>query len=116
MASDAELDKTLERSERVENMWKAIEEKLQDFDREKEEFAREFGFEYEKFLEFMSNRAKEARGVAGAETLAEMEKQSADIKQQFEEEVAQAQARHEAEKQLEKTSGAKRSRRIRDMI
>lgn len=116
MPSDAEIEKTLERGQRVDAMWKELEDKLQEFARDKEEFAREFGFEYEKFLEYMSNRAKEARSVAGADTLVEIEKQSAAIQQQFDEELAQAQARHEAEKQLEKTSGTKRARRMRDMI
>lgn len=116
MPSDAELDKTVDRSERVEKMWKDVEQKLQDFEREKDEFAREFGFQYEEFIEYMSNQANQARGAADQETLAELEKRTTEIKRQLEEELAQEQARHAAEQQLEKTSGPKRARRMRDMI
>ena len=115
MASDAEIDKTLKRGENIDSMWKQIEEKLQQYERDKEEFAREFGFTYEKYLEYMSNQASQARETAGSETLAELEQRTASFKQEFEDDLAQAKARHEAEQQLEKTSG-KRPRRMRDMI
>ena len=115
MASDADIEKTLKRGAQVDAMWKQIEETLQQSERDKEEFAREFGFTYEKYLDFMAKQAGDARESAGAETLAELEKRSADIKQEFEDELAQARARHEAEQQLEKSSG-KRPRRMRDMI
>ena len=115
MASDAELDKTVKRSEQVDSMWKLIEEKLQQYERDKEDFAREFGFTYEKYLAYMAKQAKEAREAAGDETLAELERRSSEIKEEFDDELAQAKARHEAEQQLQKNSG-KRPRRMRDMI
>ena len=66
-------------------------------------------------VEYMSAQAKQARSVADAETLAKLEQKSTDMKRVFDEELAQAKARHEAEQQLAKSSG-KRPRRMRDMI
>ena len=115
MPSDGEIEKTRQRSQTVDNMWKEVVQKLEQYERDKAEFAREFGVEYEQFVEYMSGQAKQARSAADAEMLAQLEQKSADFKREFDEELAQARARHEAEQQLAKTSG-KRSRRMRDMI
>ena len=116
MPSEDEINKTIERAKKVDSMWSEIEEKLQEFDRDKEEFEREFGFTYDKFVTFMTNQAQQARASADPEMLAKLEQQTADIRQELEDEVSQAQARHAAEQQLAKGSGAKRARRMRDMI
>ncbi len=116
MASDAEIDQTLERGQRVEDMWKEIEQKLEQYEQDKSEFAREFGVDYEQYLEYMTKKAAEARGSASQKTLDEIEKQSAEIQKQFDEELAQAEARLTLDHQLSKTSKSKRPRGMRDMI
>ena len=116
MPSDTEIQKTLERVKRVEATWNELETKMQEYERDKEAFAREFGVEYEKFLQFMSNQAEQVRSTADADTLAELERQTEEIQQHFEEEVSQAEARHAAEQQLSKGTSSKRARRMRDMI
>ena len=116
MPSDAEIEKTLERGQRVDSMWKGLEEKLQQFERDKEEFEREFGFTIEKYLAYMANQAKEARAAAGPETLADIEAETARIQREFDEEVNQARARHEAEKQMETGCSSKRAHRQQHII
>mgnify|MGYP000751860807 CR=1 FL=1 len=116
MVSDMELKQTAERSEEVDSMWQDLESRMAEFDRDKEAFAREFGVEFEQYIEYFSNQAKQAAENADDKTLADMAQQRQKMQEEFDLEIAQAQARTAAEKQLSKGSGARRSRRLRNMV
>ena len=116
MTSDMELKQTEERSNEVDRMWKDLETQMAEFDRDKEAFAREFGVEFEQYIDYFSKQAKDAAAIADEKTLADMEQQRQALQDEFEQEIAQAKTRNDAEKQLNKGSGAKRARRMRNMV
>ena len=116
MTSDMELKQTGERSNEVDRMWKDLETQMAEFDRDKEAFAREFGVEFEQYIDYFSKQAKDAAANADEKTLADMEQQRQALQDEFEQEIAQAKTRNDAEKQLNKGSGAKRARRMRNMV
>ncbi|MBI1247936.1 hypothetical protein GC197_08870 [bacterium] len=114
MSAKQESDKTTQRAQRIETLWSDIENKLEAFERDKEEFAKEFGVEFEQFVAYMSKNAKQARESADADMLADLDRKSTEIKRQFDEELAAA--KEAAGYETGKQSGAKRARRMRDMI
>lgn len=114
MSDQPETNQTPERAKRVENLWTDIEKKMADFNREKEEFAKEFGVEFEQFVAYMSKNAKQARETADADMLADLDRKSSEIKRQFDEELAAA--KEAAGYETGKPSGAKKARRMRNMI
>ena len=109
-------DPTEARSLEVDAMWKELETTLADFERDKEAFAREFGVEFEQYVAYFSKQAQDAAATADSDALADLERQRQEMQDEFNAELAQAQARHDAEKRLKKGSGTKRARRVRNMV
>ena len=110
----AEIDPTEARSREVDEMWKRLEEQMAQFDRDKDEFAREFVVEFEQYIMYFSKQAQEAEASADSDAMANLEQQRQKMAEEFETELAQARARHVAEKQLNMSPGKRR--RVRNMV
>jgi hypothetical protein len=116
MASEAELKQTQSRSEEVDALWKELEEKLDQCKRDQEEFAREFGYEFEKYVAYFRQQAEVAADSGDEKTLADLANQRRQLEEEFETELDQAKAHHAAQKQPGSGSAPSKSRRIRNMV
>ena len=116
MPTDAEVDPTTARSNQVDAMWRELEEKLERYEQDKADFAREFGFEFEQYIAYYSKQAKEAAATADDKTKVDLEHQRQKLQAEFEAELAQAKARHESQKAVDTKPGPDRLRRIRNRV
>lgn len=111
-----EVDATVARSEELDKKWKELEDRMGEFEQEREAFEREFGFSFEQYVEYCSTQTKQAESTMDSAGLAKLQEQREQIMNEFETEVAQAKASHDAQKQLGKSSGSARARRMRNRV
>lgn len=115
MATPNENDQPA-RSGEVDDIWRETEELLAQFERDKEAFARETGVQYEQYVEYFTKQAEHAAANADQKTLADMQQHRKALAEEFELEISQSQARHEAQKQLNRSTGGIKARRLRNRV
>lgn len=111
-----DIDRTLERSNKLDSMWQEIEQKLAEYEADKAEFAREHGVEFADYLSYFSGQAKAASQNSDEATRQDLERERQRVQEELESEFAQAESRHAAEKQLNRNAGGIKTRRLRNRI